>query len=89
MTQTATQKQQLIEHYRVHEHDTGSPEVQVALLTQRITRLSDHLKAFRKDNTSKRGLLRMVGHRAALLKYLRNQSPDRYSKLIKTLGLRK
>ncbi len=82
-------KQQIIKDIRVHENDTGSPEVQVALLTERINHLSDHLKDHKKDHTSRRGLLQMVGHRSALLKYLSNRDNERYKKLISKLGIRK
>lgn len=82
-------KQRLISDLRVHESDTGSPEVQVALLTERINHLSDHLKEHRKDHTSRRGLLKMVGRRSALLKYLSNRDNERYKNLIGKLGIRK
>ncbi|MFO0795023.1 MAG: 30S ribosomal protein S15 [Candidatus Brocadiaceae bacterium] len=82
-------KQQIISNLRVHETDTGSPEVQVALLTGRINHLSDHLKSHKKDHTSRRGLLKMVGHRSALLKYLSNNDNKRYKILIEKLGIRK
>ena len=82
-------KQEIISNLRVHETDTGSTEVQVALLTGRINHLSDHLKSHRKDHTSRRGLLKMVGHRSALLKYLSNNDNKRYKILIEKLGIRK
>ncbi|OHB99496.1 MAG: 30S ribosomal protein S15 [Planctomycetes bacterium RIFCSPLOWO2_12_FULL_39_13] len=82
-------KQKIISDIKVHERDTGSPEVQVALLTERINHLSGHLKEHKKDHTSRRGLLQMVGHRSALLKYLSNKNKDRYNKLISKLGIRK
>ncbi|MDN3514713.1 MAG: 30S ribosomal protein S15 [Candidatus Brocadia sp.] len=82
-------KQRIINDLRVHESDTGSPEVQVALLTQRINHLSDHLREHKKDHTSRRGLLQMVGRRSALLKYLSNRDNERYKKLINKLGIRK
>lgn len=82
-------KQKIISDGKVHEKDTGSPEVQVALLTERINHLSEHLKEHKKDHTSRRGLLQMVGHRSALLKYLSNNNKDRYTKLISKLGIRK
>ena len=85
----ATQKTPIIETYRVHETDTGSPEVQIALLTQRINHLTGHLKTHRKDHSSRRGLLKMVGRRASLLKYLVNQNRSRYQAVIERLGLRK
>lgn len=82
-------KQRIINDIKVHESDTGSPEVQVALLTERINHLSDHLKDHSKDHNSRRGLLQMVGRRSALLKYLSNRDNDRYKKLINKLGIRK
>ena len=86
---TAEQKQQLIETYRTHEGDTGSPEVQVALLTARISYLTDHLKEHKKDHHSRRGLLKMVGQRRRLLNYLRNIDIERYRTIIAKLNLRK
>ena len=85
----AVKKTGLITSYRIHEKDTGSPEVQVALLTERINHLSDHLKTHRKDFTSRRGLLQMVGQRARLLKYLAVKDPSRYQSVIQRLGIRK
>ena len=82
-------KQAVIEANRVHDADTGSPEVQVALLTERIRHLTEHLKIHRKDHASRRGLLSLVGKRAKLLKYLKSRSTDRYATLIKRLGLRR
>jgi small subunit ribosomal protein S15 len=82
-------KQQIIERYRIHEGDTGSPEVQIALLTERINYLTEHLKTHKKDYHSQRGLLKIVGRRRGLLNYLRKKSPQRYQKLIASLGLRK
>lgn len=82
-------KQQIISNLRVHETDTGSPEVQVALLTERINHVSEHLKSHRKDHASRRGLLKMVGGRSALLKYLSNNDNKRYKVLIEKLGIRK
>ncbi|MCC6325999.1 MAG: 30S ribosomal protein S15 [Candidatus Brocadia sp.] len=82
-------KQRIINDLRVHDSDTGSPEVQVALLTERINHLSDHLKGHKKDHTSRRGLFLMVGRRAALLKYLSSRDKERYKKLITKLGIRK
>ena len=82
-------KQEIIAQYRVHESDTGSPEVQIALLTQRINHLTEHLKTHRKDHSSRRGLLKMVGRRASLLKYLANQDRRRYQAVIERLGIRK
>ena len=86
---TVAQKQQLIETYRTHEGDTGSPEVQVALLTARISYLTDHLKEHKKDHHSRRGLLKMVGQRRRLLNYLRNIDIERYRTIIAKLNLRK
>ena len=82
-------KQNLIQHYRTHEGDTGSPEVQVALLTERIRHLTDHLKTHRKDHSSRRGLLKMVGRRASLLKYLLRHDRQRYQTVIERLGIRR
>ncbi len=82
-------KKELIEGNRVHETDTGSPEVQIALLTERIKHLSDHLKVHKKDHTSRRGLLMMVGQRATLLKYLKGRNEESYKNLIKKLGIRR
>ncbi len=82
-------KQRIINDIKVHESDTGSPEVQVALLTERINHLSDHLKEHKKDHTSRRGLLQMVGRRSALLKYLSKRDNTRYKNLISKLGIRK
>ena len=82
-------KAQLIEKYRTHEKDTGSPEVQVALITERIRHLTDHLKSHVKDHGSRRGLLMLVGKRTKLLKYLRTAAPDRYTAVIERHGLRR
>jgi small subunit ribosomal protein S15 len=82
-------KAELIETYRVHEADTGSPEVQVAVLTERINELTDHLRTHKKDHSSRRGLLKMVGKRSALLKYLRREDPERYRAVVEALKLRK
>ncbi len=84
-----TQKQEIIESFRVHESDTGSPEVQIALLTERINHLTEHLKTHRKDHSSRRGLLKMVGRRASLLKYLAREDRGRYQAVIEQLGIRK
>ena len=88
-TKKATQPVRLLDKYRAHEGDTGSTEVQVALLTERIASLIGHLKEHKKDHDSRRGLLLMVGKRRRLLSYLRKESLDRYQKLIADLGLRK
>ncbi len=82
-------KNKIIEDYRTHESDTGSPEVQVALLTDRILYLTDHLKTHKKDHASRRGLLKLVANRSSLLKYLANKDNSRYRGLIKRLGLRR
>ena len=82
-------KTEIVQKYAIKEGDTGSPEVQVALLTQRINELNEHLKFDKKDHHSRRGLLKMVGHRRSLLRYLKDKSLDRYNTLIKSLGLRK
>mgnify|MGYP004628113403 CR=1 FL=1 len=82
-------KQEIIAKYQTHEGDTGSPEVQVALLTERINHLTEHLKNHKKDNHSRRGLFKMVGQRRGLLKYLEKTDIERYRSLIEELGLRK
>ena len=82
-------KKSVIESNRTHEKDTGSPEVQIALLTERIAELSEHLKTHKKDFSSRRGLLKMVGKRNSLLKYLTRTDRQRYQKIIAKLGLRK
>jgi small subunit ribosomal protein S15 len=87
--QNKEQKQGIIEHHRVHDFDTGSPEVQVALLTDRINHLTEHFRVHKKDHHGRRGLLKLVGRRRRLLNYLRSQSTDRYRSTIESLGLRK
>ncbi len=82
-------KQSIVEGFRLHEGDSGSPEVQIALLTERINQLTEHLRAHRHDYHSERGLLRMVGQRQRLLKYLKEVDQERYRALIARLGLRK
>jgi small subunit ribosomal protein S15 len=82
-------KKAIIDTYKIHEGDTGSPEVQIALMTARIEALNEHFKKFRKDKNSRRGLLKLVGRRRRLLNYLKENYPDRYEALIKKLGLRK
>ncbi|HAN86849.1 MAG TPA: 30S ribosomal protein S15 [Firmicutes bacterium] len=89
MSLTADEKRSIIEKYQIHEGDTGSPEVQVAILTERINYLTEHLKTHKRDNHSRRGLLKMVGKRRALLDYLRDSDIERYRALIEELGLRK
>ncbi|WP_020675941.1 30S ribosomal protein S15 [Geopsychrobacter electrodiphilus] len=82
-------KQEIIEQYKRHEGDTGSPEVQIALLTERITYLTDHFKTHKKDHHSRRGLLKMVGQRRRLLDYLIKQDVEGYRSIIKALGIRR
>ncbi len=82
-------KQETIERFRAHDSDTGSPEVQIALLTQRITHLNEHLKIHKKDHHSRRGLLIMVGKRRRLLNYVKNKDVHRYRSIIGDLGLRR
>lgn len=82
-------KNEIIQTFKTHENDTGSPEVQIALLTERINQLTEHLKSFKKDHHSRRGLLKMVGQRRNLLNYLRDRDFDRYRNILEKLGLRK
>ncbi|MBI5974915.1 30S ribosomal protein S15 [Staphylococcus canis] len=82
-------KNEIIKEYRTHESDTGSPEVQIAVLTAEITALNDHLRIHKKDHHSRRGLLKMVGRRRHLLNYLRDKDIQRYRELIKSLGIRR
>jgi len=82
-------KTELVQSYRKHEKDTGSPEVQIALLTERIVNLTEHFKDHKKDHHSRRGLLQLVSQRRKLQKYLKSKDPDRYQVLIQRLGLRK
>ncbi|MCE5279862.1 MAG: 30S ribosomal protein S15 [Planctomycetaceae bacterium] len=89
MSITAEEKTTIVNQYQLHDGDTGSAEVQIALLTARINHLTDHLKSHQKDHASRRGLLKMVGKRSSLLKYLSATAPDRYQQTIKKLGLRK
>ena len=89
MVMTAEEKQKIIDEYKTCEGDTGSPEVQVALLTARILYLADHFKTHKKDHHSRTGLLKLVGQRRKLLKYLANKDVQRYRDLIGRLGLRK
>jgi small subunit ribosomal protein S15 len=86
---TKTDKQNLIEKFRIHENDTGSAEIQIAILTSRINRLNEHLKLNKTDHASRRGLVMMVGKRKRLIEYLKNHDLLKYKKLIKDLGLRK
>jgi len=82
-------KTQIVNDFELHEGDTGSPEVQIAILTKQINELTEHLKIHKKDHASRRGLLKMVGNRSALLKYVRNKDVNRYREIISRLGLRK
>jgi small subunit ribosomal protein S15 len=82
-------KQSTIQKFATHEGDTGSPEVQIALMTERITHLTEHFKTHAKDHHSRRGLLKLVGQRRRLLDYLKSKSVDRYRSLIENLGIRK
>lgn len=82
-------KVEIMKEYMIHEGDTGSPEVQIALLTYRINDLNEHLKVHKKDHHSRRGLLKMVGKRRNMINYLRNKDVERYRSLIARLGLRK
>ncbi len=83
------QKTNLINELKIHEKDTGSPEVQIGLLTEKINKLSEHLKEHKKDHTSRRGLLQMVGRRSSLLKYLSEKDQERYKNIVNKLGLRR
>lgn len=89
MAMTDERKAEIIEKFAQHEGDTGSPEVQVALLTERIQYLTGHFKTHAKDHHSRRGLLKLVGRRRRLLKYLKDNHPDRYQATISALGLRR
>ncbi len=89
MSITSESKQDLINKYAIADGDTGSPEVQVAILTTRIRNLTEHFKGHKKDNHSRRGLIRMVNKRRSLLSYLKDSDETRYQELIKSLGLRK
>ncbi|WP_423780863.1 30S ribosomal protein S15 [Acidaminococcus intestini] len=86
---TPARKKELIETYRINEADTGSPEVQIAILSERISYLTEHLKNNKKDHHSRRGLLKMVGQRRGLLNYLMKKDIERYRSIVKRLGLRK
>jgi len=89
MVMTKERRQQLVGEFRTHENDTGSPDVQIALLTERINYMTEHMKAHKKDFHSRRGLQMMVNRRNKLLKYIRREYPDRYKSLLERLGLRK
>ena len=86
---TSEKRKALIEDYRIHEKDTGSPEVQIALLSARIEYLTEHFKSHQKDHHSRRGLLKLVGQRRRLLNYIKDNDVERYRSIIKRLGLRK
>lgn len=89
MSITAEQKTKIVGDYKIHEKDTGSPEVQIALLTERINSLRSHFDTHKKDHSSRRGLLKLVSRRNQLLKYLTRQDRTRYQQIIQRLGLRK
>ena len=89
MTMDSMRKQDVISQFRLHEKDTGSPEVQIALLTERINYLTEHLKLHKKDHHSRRGLLKMVGQRRGLLNYLKKTDAERYRTILEKLQLRK
>jgi small subunit ribosomal protein S15 len=82
-------KQEIINSYKLHDSDTGSPEVQIAILTERITYLTEHFRAHKKDHHSRRGLLKIVGQRRRLLDYLKKQEMERYRVIINKLGIRR
>lgn len=89
MSLAAEQKSSIINQYKVHKSDSGSPEVQVAILSQRILELTEHFKTHKKDHHSRRGLLSMVARRRKMLDYLKDRSPERYKTLIQSLGIRR
>lgn len=89
MTMTKEQKEKIIDEYKIHEGDTGSSEVQVAILSHRIISLTEHLKTHKKDHHSRRGLFKMIGQRRGLLNYLENNDIERYRDLIEKLGIRR
>ena len=89
MALATERKQQIISSNRAHKSDTGSPEVQIALLSERLTQLSEHFKTHKKDHASRRGLLIMVAKRRRLLTYLKNTSPERYKAVLLKLGIRR
>lgn len=89
MTMTSNRKREIIEDFKLHPGDTGSPEVQIALLSERISYLTDHFKMHQKDHHSRRGLLKLVGQRRQLLNYLKRKNVDRYNTVIERLGLRR
>ena len=89
MTLTQQRKQELMAEYQIHETDTGSADLQIAVLTERINQLTTHLKANKKDHSSRRGLLKMIGRRKSLLAYIQKEDYERYQKLIARLGIRR
>ncbi|MEJ2690072.1 MAG: 30S ribosomal protein S15 [Deltaproteobacteria bacterium] len=89
MTLEAGKKQEIVAKFKQHDNDTGSPEVQIALLSARIEYLTEHFKTHKKDHHSRRGLLKLVGQRRRLLNYLKDKNVDRYRKVIQELGIRK
>lgn len=89
MSLSTEKKKSIIDQFKTHEGDTGSPEVQIAILTERINYLTEHLKLHKKDHHSRRGLLMMVGQRRGLLNYLRDKNVERYRVIVEKLGLRK
>jgi len=89
LTLSSSAKGSIIDEFKMHNSDTGSPEVQIAILTKKITYLTEHLKTHKKDFHSRRGLLKMVGRRRGLLNYLKDKDPERYRSVINKLGLRK
>jgi small subunit ribosomal protein S15 len=89
MSLAKEQKENIIKQYKVHDSDTGSPEVQIALISERLTGLNSHFQSHKKDHHSRRGLLKLVGQRRKLLSYLKITDKSRYDKLVKELGLRK
>lgn len=89
MALTKERKKELVEKFKVHVTDTGSPEVQIAILTERISYLTDHFKKYEKDHNSRRGMLKLVGQRRKLLDYLKKVNYQRYKKIVEELGLRK
>ncbi|HGY91773.1 MAG TPA: 30S ribosomal protein S15 [Planctomycetes bacterium] len=88
MSDIIVNKAEIVQEHRTHDADTGSPEVQIALLTARIKHLTEHLKQHKKDNASRRGLLKMVGRRSKLLRYLWRKTPARHDAVVKKLGIR-
>lgn len=86
---TNEKKKEIMEKFQIHPTDTGSPEVQIAILTEKITYLTDHFRVHKKDHHSRRGLYKMIGHRRNLLNYLREKDVNRYRELIQALGLRR